>query len=65
MLVLAERENAIMSLLEETDRETRDTVERLHWEAVARLKLIMFQNNFYKWFFRVLNIIVEGHCFEC
>jgi hypothetical protein len=38
MLVSAERENAIMSLLEETDRETRDTVERLHWEAVARLK---------------------------
>ncbi len=36
MLVSAERENAIMSLLEETDRETRDTVERLHWEAVAR-----------------------------
>jgi hypothetical protein len=48
MLVLAERENAIMSLLEETDRETRDTVERLHWEAVARSKLIMYENDFKK-----------------
>jgi len=33
---IAERENAIMSLLEETNRETRETVERLHWDAVAR-----------------------------
>jgi len=32
----AERENAIMGLLEETKKETAEAVERLHWEAVAQ-----------------------------
>jgi len=32
----AERENAILGLLEETKKETAETVERLHWEAVAQ-----------------------------
>jgi len=32
----SERENAILSLLEETKRETQETMEKLHWESVYR-----------------------------
>lgn len=32
----AERENAILNLLEETKKETQDTMEKLHWDAVYR-----------------------------
>jgi len=32
----SERENAILSLLEETKKETQETMEKLHWEAVYR-----------------------------
>jgi len=32
----AERENAILNLLEETKKDTQETMEKLHWEAVYR-----------------------------
>jgi len=32
----AERENAILNLLEETKKATQETMEKLHWEAVYR-----------------------------
>ena len=32
----SERENAILSLLEETKKETQETMEKLHWDSVYR-----------------------------